>query len=62
MNIRTLDYFLIESSWEGKLTYKSMEFKKYETELLYPLTTLKCSWGNNTGPKYFGPKTVDQKV
>ena len=39
-----------------------MEFKKYETELLYPLTTLKCSWGNDTGPKYFGPKTVDQKV
>ena len=59
MNIRTLDHFLIESSWEGKLTYESME---YETELPYPLTTLKCSWGNNTGPKYFGPKTVDQKV
>ena len=35
---------------------------EYETELPYPLTTLKCSWGNDTGPKYFGPKTVYQRV
>ena len=27
----------------------------------YPLTTLKCSWGKNTGPKYFGPKTFDKR-
>ena len=51
--IRTLDKFPIEFSWEWKLTYKSME---YETELPYPLTTLKCSWGNITGPKFWSKK------